>query len=62
MLQKKVSIKGFVPDKYPFGINLIGDIRAETGLGQSMRILADILEEGKFLLQSGKWIHQENWN
>ncbi len=47
MLQKKVSIKGFVPDKYPFGINLIGDIRAETGLGQSMRILADILEEGE---------------
>lgn len=47
MLQKKVSIKGFVSDKYPFGINLIGDIRAETGLGQSMRILADILEEGE---------------
>lgn len=47
MLRKKANIKGFVSDKYPFGINLIGDIRAETGLGQSMRILADILEEAE---------------
>lgn len=32
---------------YPMGINLIGDIKAETGLGQSMRILAKILDENQ---------------
>ena len=29
---------------YREGINLIGNIRAETGLGQSTRLIADILE------------------
>ncbi|MGN0408637.1 MAG: glycosyltransferase family 4 protein [Bacteroides sp.] len=29
---------------YPEGINLIGNIRAETGLGQSTRLVSDILE------------------
>lgn len=28
----------------PFGVNLIGDIRIEIGLGQSMRLIANILE------------------
>lgn len=31
-------------DKYPMGINLIGNIKAETGLGQSCRLLAKELE------------------
>lgn len=30
---------------YENGVNLIGSIRAQTGLGQSMRLVADILEE-----------------
>lgn len=46
MLKKRDVIKAFEPGMYPNGINLIGDILAETGLGQSMRILASILEEG----------------
>lgn len=43
MLKKYKNIISFNSDIYPFGINLIGDIRAETGLGQSMRILAQML-------------------
>lgn len=45
MLIKYGKIRPFKSDKYPFGINLIGDIKAETGLGQSMRIIAGLLEE-----------------
>ena len=39
--------KALRPAKYrvlPFGINLIGDIRIEIGLGQSMRLISNILE------------------
>lgn len=32
---------------YKQGINLIGNIQADTGLGQSMRLVSDILEETK---------------
>ena len=45
MCQKAADIRPYDREKYPFGINLIGDIKAETGLGQSMRILAGILEQ-----------------
>lgn len=47
MLQKAKGITGFEKSKYPYGINLVGDIKAETGLGQSMRILAGILEQAQ---------------
>lgn len=43
LLKKKHQIKPVDLSRYPNGINLIGDIQAETGLGQSMRILANIL-------------------
>ena len=33
------------------GVNLIGDIRAEIGLGQSMRLLANELEYRRFRLE-----------
>ena len=42
--------RSFDPDAYralPEGINLVGDIRAEIGLGQSMRLLADALLTAK---------------
>lgn len=42
MLQ--VEIEPFERNKYKDGINLIGNIRAETGLGQSCRLVADELE------------------
>lgn len=45
MLKKAITIRRFDSTKLPFGINLIGDIRAETGLGQSMRIIARMLKE-----------------
>lgn len=34
--------------KMEFGVNLIGDIRAEIGLGQSMRLVANELELSKY--------------
>lgn len=40
----KIDISSYKPEKYPFGINLIGNIKAETGLGQSCRLLANQLE------------------
>lgn len=47
MRRKSQNVKSYNKSKYPYGINLIGDIRAETGLGQSMRILAQLLELGE---------------
>lgn len=44
MLKKYKTVKKYVKGKYPYGINLIGDIQAETGLGQSMRLLAFALD------------------
>lgn len=48
MLQWKGRIAPYEKDSYPYGINLIGDISAETGLGQSMRILASVLDKEGF--------------
>lgn len=45
MIKKYRTILPYEKGSYPEGINLIGDIQAETGLGQSMRILAGILEK-----------------
>ena len=45
MLEKQKHIKTYEEGRYPKGINLIGDIKAETGLGQSMRIIAHIIKE-----------------
>ncbi len=46
MLAKQADIEPYKKEFYPHGINLVGDIKAETGLGQSMRILAGIMENG----------------
>lgn len=46
MLKKLKKVFAYQKNRYSQGINLIGDISAETGLGQSMRILAAILEQG----------------
>lgn len=40
----QVEIEPFERSNYEDGINLIGNIRAETGLGQSCRLVADELE------------------
>lgn len=39
-----ISIRPFERSERPDGINLIGNMKAETGLGQSCRLLADVLE------------------
>lgn len=43
----KVNIIKFTPDKYLPGVNLIGNIRGDNGLGQSTRLIADIIEASK---------------
>ncbi|WP_143321875.1 glycosyltransferase [Clostridium sp. HBUAS56010] len=40
----RINIEPFDRKKFKDGINLIGNIRAETGLGQSCRLVADELE------------------
>lgn len=47
MLAKAAALRPFAQSSAEglSGINLIGDIKAETGLGQSMRLLAGILEQ-----------------
>lgn len=47
MLRKNQILDKFDKGTYPYGVNLMGDIRAETGLGQSMRMVARLLELGK---------------
>ena len=46
MLGRMRQILPYQQGKYPIGVNLIGDITAETGLGQSMRILASVMAKG----------------
>ena len=49
--EKKLKAKGrkpFAVEKYPRGVNLIGGIRTQTGLGQSCRLVADLLEGTDF--------------
>ncbi|MCI8285806.1 MAG: glycosyltransferase [Firmicutes bacterium] len=48
---KKLWKEGKEPyeaNRYPKGINLIGNIKAETGLGQSCRLLASILDNTEY--------------
>lgn len=40
----KEEIKSFNKGRYPKGINLIGNIKGDSGLGQSCRLLAYVLE------------------
>lgn len=40
----QIDIEEFDKDAFPFGVNLIGDIRVDTGLGQSMRYVSSILD------------------
>lgn len=43
----RISIEPFDRTRYRDGINLIGNIRGDNGLGQSMRLVADILTTAK---------------
>lgn len=46
---KKIQIKNFLETKYPLGINIIGSIKAETGLGESCRLLTNAVSESDYL-------------
>lgn len=43
----KVNIQPFQKDKFPYGVNLVGNIRGDNGLGQSMRLIANIISESE---------------
>lgn len=45
----------FEKGKYPFGVNLIGNIRCETGLGESCRLVARMLELGEVPFSVKEW-------
>lgn len=42
---KDENIKPLAPEKFENGVNLIGNIRLDSGLGQSMRLVAHEMEE-----------------
>lgn len=44
----KLHIESYDKTIYPLGINLIGNIRAEIGLGQSCRLIANTIESSKY--------------
>lgn len=44
----KSSLAPFDPLARPAGVNLIGNLRADTGLGQSMRLVSHILDESGY--------------
>ncbi len=44
---ENVEIEAFEKEEFPKGVNLIGDIRVDTGLGESMRYVSQILDEAK---------------
>ncbi len=63
MLKKHKTIKPYEKGRYEMGINLIGNIRSETGLGESMRILARVLKENKIpfvILNVDSWANEDN--
>ena len=42
---EQLDILPYKQGRYPKGVNLIGNIKAETGLGQSCRLVASALEK-----------------
>lgn len=49
MLQWKKQTEPYCRERYPIGINLIGDISAETGLGQSVEYWPLLWKKAAFL-------------
>ena len=44
---KQYQMLPYEKERFSYGINLIGNIKAETGLGQSCRLVANLLEQSK---------------
>lgn len=63
MLKKHKTVHPYEKDRYEVGINLIGNIRSETGLGESMRILARVLKENQIpfvIINVDSWANEDN--
>ena len=63
MLKKHKTVRPYEKDRYEMGINLIGNIRSETGLGESMRILARVLKENQIpfvIINVDSWANKDN--
>lgn len=63
MLEKHKTVHPYEKGKYEKGINLIGNIRSETGLGESMRILARVLKENQIpfvIINVDSWANEDN--
>lgn len=45
---ESIKFEPFSKDEFPVGVNLIGDIRVDTGLGQSMRYVSNVLEHSDY--------------
>jgi len=56
----KLQLKSYERGYYPAGVNLIGSIRAETGLGQSCRLLANELKHCSFPVKIINYIQVGN--
>jgi len=44
---EEYQVRPYKKGKFPQGINLIGNVKAETGLGQSCRLLANLLDKAE---------------
>ncbi len=63
MLSLHEQVAPYDATRYAHGINLIGNIRSETGLGESMRILARILRENEIpfvIVNVDQWANADN--
>ncbi len=63
MLELSGRVACYDASRYEAGINLIGNIRSETGLGESMRILARILKENHIpfvVVNVDQWANADN--
>ena len=63
MMVKYKQVKPYDVGKYDSGINLIGNIRSETGLGESMRILARTLKKCDIpfvIVNVDNWANSDN--
>lgn len=52
--------KKFKPNKFKRGINLVGDIESATGLGQSIRLLAGVMEDQNIPFATHQFTLNEN--
>ena len=41
----KIKLEEYDKEKYPFGINLIGSFSQDSGLGQSCRLVAKLIDK-----------------